>query len=106
VSELERRWNERLASVHALEEQLAQNDIGSAVALNFEDCERLFTLGRDLSQAWDVAGASIETRKKFARLLIAEIIVDLVSEKLDLVIVGPVRTPWGSCRPPMWKSSF
>jgi excisionase family DNA binding protein len=46
----------------------------------------MLTLGRDLSRAWDIAGASIETRKKIVRLLIAEIIVDVVSDKLELVI--------------------
>lgn len=86
ASELERRWNEMLASVHALEEQLAQHDTGPSVALDVEDRERLLALGRDLSQAWNGAGASIETRKKIVRLLIAEIIVDVVSDKLELVI--------------------
>src|SRR5262245_62062327 len=35
---------------------------------------------------WDGAGASIETRKKIVRLLIAEIIADVVDDKLELVI--------------------
>ena len=86
ASELERRWNERLASVHALEEQLTQHDTGPAIALGLEDRERLLSLGGDLSRAWDDAGANVETRKKIVRLLIAEIIVDVVSDKLELVI--------------------
>jgi DNA invertase Pin-like site-specific DNA recombinase len=86
AGELERRWNERLASVHALEEQLAQHDTGPAIALGIEDRERLLALGRDLSRAWDGAGASIQTRKKIVRLLIAEIIVDVVGDKLELII--------------------
>jgi hypothetical protein len=86
ASELERRWNERLTGVHALEEQLTQHDTGPAIALGLEDRERLLALGGDLSRAWDGAGASVETRKKIVRLLIAEIIVDVVSDKLELVI--------------------
>jgi DNA invertase Pin-like site-specific DNA recombinase len=86
ASELERRWNERLASVHALEEQLTQHDTGPAIALGLEDRERLLALGRDLSRAWDSAAASVETRKKIVRLLIVEIIVDVVNDKLELVI--------------------
>jgi len=86
AGELERRWNERLASVHALEEQLAQHDTGPANALGVEDRERLLALGRDLSRAWGGAGASIETRKKIVRLVIAEIIVDVVADNLELVI--------------------
>src|SRR5262245_66496090 len=34
----------------------------------------------------DEAGASIETRKKIVRLLIAEIIADVVGDKLELAI--------------------
>jgi excisionase family DNA binding protein len=86
AGELERRWNERLASVRVLEEQLAQHDIGPAITLGFEDRERLLALGRDLTRAWDSGGASVETRKKIVRLLIAEIVVDVVGDKLTLVI--------------------
>jgi excisionase family DNA binding protein len=86
AGELERRWNETLANVHALEEQLAQHDTGPALALSNKDRERLLALGSDLSRAWDEAGATIETRKKIVRLLIAEIIADVVGDKLELVI--------------------
>ena len=86
AGELERRWNERLASVRSLEEQLAQHDIGLTITLVLEDRERLLALGRDLSRTWDSASASVETRKKIVRLLIAEIIVDVVGDKLTLVI--------------------
>jgi DNA invertase Pin-like site-specific DNA recombinase len=86
AGELERRWNERLASVRALEEQLARHDTGPAITLGLEDRERLLALGRDLSRAWDSAGASVETRKKIVRLLITEIVVDVVGDTLALVI--------------------
>ena len=86
ADELERRWNERLVSIHALEEQLTQHDTGPAIALSLEDRKRLLALGRDLSRAWDSAAASVETRKKIVRLLVVEIIVDVVSDKLELVI--------------------
>ena len=86
AGELERRWNERLATVRALEEQVAQHDRGPSIALGLGDRERLLALGRDLSRAWDSVGASAETRKKIVRLLIAEIIVDVVGDTLALVI--------------------
>ena len=41
------------------------------------------TLGADLTRAWNSPGVSVETRKKIIRLLICEIIVDAVGEKLD-----------------------
>jgi Helix-turn-helix domain len=47
---------------------------------------RLIALGRDLPHAWDSVGASVETRKKILRLLIEEIVVDVVADKIELVI--------------------
>ena len=55
-------------------------------ALSAEDRARLMTLGKDLAKAWNSPGASIETRKKIIRLLIKEIIVDVVGDTLALVI--------------------
>ena len=46
AGELERRSNETLANVHALEEQLAQHDTGSALTFSTKDRERLLALGR------------------------------------------------------------
>jgi len=86
AGELERRWNERLASVRALEDQLAQIVAQPAAALGVEDRARLLTLGADLTRAWNSPGVSIKTRKKIIRLLICEIIVDMAAEKLDLII--------------------
>ena len=86
TAELERRWNDRLVTVRALEEQLTQNDATPAITLCPEDRERLVALGRDLPRAWYSVGASVETRKKIIRLLIEEIVVDVVSDKIELVI--------------------
>jgi hypothetical protein len=86
AGELERRWNERLANVRVLEEQLSQHDTEPALVLRPEDRERLLALGRDLPRAWDSVGASVETRKKILRLLIHEIVVDVVADKIELVI--------------------
>lgn len=86
AGELERRWNERLANVRVLEEQLAQHDTEPAIVLRPGDRERLLALGRDLPLAWDNVGASVETRKKILRLLIQEIVVDVVADKIELVI--------------------
>jgi excisionase family DNA binding protein len=54
--------------------------------LSAEDRARLMTLGKDLAKAWNSPGASIEIRKKIIRLLVKEIIVDVVDDKLALVI--------------------
>jgi len=86
AGELERRWNDKLIAVRAAEDQLAQHDTEPAITLGSEERERLLALGRDLPRAWDSAGASIETRKKIIRLLIEEIVVNVVGDRLELVI--------------------
>jgi excisionase family DNA binding protein len=86
AGELERRWNEKLANVRALEEHLAQHNIEPAIILSPADRVRLLALGRDLPRAWDSVGASVETRKKILRLLIDEIVVDVIADKIELII--------------------
>ena len=44
------------------------------------------TFGKDLAKAWNSPGVSVETRKKIIRLLVKEIIVDVVDDTLALVI--------------------
>src|SRR3984893_2690349 len=53
------------------------NTTQDPITIGLKDRERLLTLGRDLSRAWDSASASVETRKKIVRLLIAEIVIDV-----------------------------
>ena len=86
AGELERRWNERLASMRMLEDQLAQITAQPVGFIGAEDRERLLTLGADLTLAWNSPSVSIETRKKIFRLLICEIVVDAVEDRLDLII--------------------
>jgi hypothetical protein len=83
AGELERRWNERLAKVRDLEDQLCQLDMEPSTTISSDDRVRLLALGNDLPRAWDSAGATIETRKRIVRLLIEEIVVDVVEDKLD-----------------------
>jgi excisionase family DNA binding protein len=86
AGELERRWNERLAIMRMLEDQLAQITAQPVGFIGAEDRERLLTLGADLTLAWNSPSVSIETRKKIIRLLICEIVVDAVEDRLDLII--------------------
>jgi len=85
ASELERRWNQKLADLHAIEEELAQHNAKPTSKLHPDDRERLLALGRDLPRAWYSAGASVETRKKILRLLIEEIVANM-ADKVELVI--------------------
>lgn len=86
ASELERRWNERLAAVRDLELEIDRLDADKAPALTEADRERLMALGQDLIGAWESPGATPETRKKIIRTVIAEIIVDVVVGTLELII--------------------
>ncbi len=87
ASELERRWNERLVQLRDLEVQLESVGQSSPAPTPSADARaRLVTLGKDLAKAWSSPGASIETRKKIIRLLVKEIIVDVVGDSLALII--------------------
>ena len=87
AGELERRWNEKLVQLHALEMQLDNlNQTEQTPALSVADRARLMILGKDLAKAWDSPGVSVETRKKIIRLLVKEIIIDIIDETLALVI--------------------
>lgn len=86
AGELERRWNEKLIRLSELEEVLDRMVAPQAPTVSVEDRARLMTLGEDLAQAWDSLGASVETRKKIVRLLVKEIIVDVVDDTLALII--------------------
>ncbi|MFU0507984.1 hypothetical protein [Pseudaminobacter sp. NGMCC 1.201702] len=57
-----------------------------APTVSTDDRSRLMVLGKDLAQAWDSPGVSTETRKKIIRLVVKEIIVDVVDDNLALII--------------------
>jgi len=87
AAELERRWNEKLVQLRDLEMQLDQLDqTKQTPTLAAEDRAKLMTLGKDLVKAWNSAGVSVETRKKIIRLLVKEVIVDIVDDALALII--------------------
>jgi excisionase family DNA binding protein len=87
AGELERRWNEKLVQLHAVEVQLDNlNQTEQTPALSVADRARLMILGQDLAKAWNSPGVSVETRKKIIRLLVKEIIIDIIDETLALVI--------------------
>jgi DNA invertase Pin-like site-specific DNA recombinase len=82
TADLERRWNDRLVSLRALEDNLAKLDRAVRPGLSAADHEKLMTLGKDLSRAWNNPGVTMETRKKIVRLLISEIVVDVTDNSI------------------------
>lgn len=86
AGELERRWNDKLIELRNLESELEGVARQQAPELSVDDSSRLMELGKDLATAWAMPGVSIETRKGIIRMLITEIIVDIVGDALSLVI--------------------
>ncbi len=86
AAELERRWNDRLVEVCRLEEQLSAPGSDQAVLPTAEERARLLALGADIEALWHHPGATAETRKRIIRTVIAEIVVKLVEDTIQLVI--------------------
>jgi excisionase family DNA binding protein len=78
VSELERRWNERLAEVARLEEEIrTARDAQPAATMSESERAQLLALAEDLPRAWNHPAASVETRKRLLRAVLEEIIVNV-----------------------------
>lgn len=86
AGELERRWNERLIHLQDLEHQAESLAAQHAPQLSVQDRIRLMELGEDLAKAWNSPHVSVEKRKQIIRLLIKEIVVDIVGDALSLVV--------------------
>jgi excisionase family DNA binding protein len=86
AAELERRWNDRLVEVCRLEEQLSAPDSDEATLPSAEERARLLALGADIEALWHHPGATAETRKRIVRTVIAEIVVKLAEDTIQLVI--------------------
>jgi DNA invertase Pin-like site-specific DNA recombinase len=86
AAELERRWNDRLVEVCRLEEQLSAPDPDQTALPSAEERARLLALGADIEALWHHPGATAETRKRIVRTVIAEIVVKLVEDTIQLVI--------------------
>jgi excisionase family DNA binding protein len=87
AAELERRWNERLLAVRALEDERdALLAAKAQTALTEAERARLLALGADVERAWHSPGATPATRKRIIRTLIEEIVVRIEDDVLDLVI--------------------
>lgn len=86
AAELERRWNERLVEVHRLEDQLSTQKATEPEAPSAEERDRLMALGDDLDRAWHHPSATAETRKRILRAALAEIVVSLADDAIQLVL--------------------
>jgi excisionase family DNA binding protein len=86
ASELERRWNERLAVVQHLEGQLTALAVNEPPDLSAVERARLLALGQDLAAAWRHPAAPDEIKKRIIRTVIEEIIVRVKGDTLHCLI--------------------
>ena len=75
AGELERRWNDALAHVAAVEAQLATL-ASRRMTLNDEQRHRLLTLGQDLTAVWEHPTASAALKKRLLRTVLHEMLID------------------------------
>jgi DNA invertase Pin-like site-specific DNA recombinase len=82
TSELERRWNETLLRVRALEERL--RELEQAPSKRVIDTKELLTLGSDFARVWEDPLTDMRLKKRIVRMLVEELVVD-VNEAGDTI---------------------
>jgi excisionase family DNA binding protein len=82
---LESRWNEAMARVGQLEQQLADLETAPK-ALSAEDEEKLSRLAFDLPRLWEHEAAPFDLKKRILRTVIKEIVV-YVEKKILRVLI-------------------
>ena len=81
---LERRWNERLAEVARIEEQMRIDCETHAPAMSEAERAEILALATDLPRLWNHPAASAETRKRILRAVLEEIVVSVEPLRLQL----------------------
>ena len=75
VSELERRWNEKLEELERVRGTLTELEQSRQQATT-EERERLMMLGRNFGEVWNDPACPVELKKKIVRSLVEEVLVD------------------------------
>ena len=87
VDTLEKRWNEKLEQVEALQQSL---DAVSTTqeTLNDQDRQNILSLGECFEDTWNHPECPMRLKKQVVRLLIKEIMVDIIddSKKIHFII--------------------
>jgi excisionase family DNA binding protein len=86
AGELERRWNDRLAAVAQLEDQIRSMSCEQPSAVSDDERTMLLALAEDLPALWNHPAASVETHKRILRTVLKEIIVTAEAGRLHLVL--------------------
>jgi excisionase family DNA binding protein len=75
ASDLERRWNEGLAEVARLEDEIRRMRESPTMALTEAERAEILALGTDVARLWNHPASSVATRKRMLRTVLEEIIV-------------------------------
>ena len=86
AGELERRWNEALATAHQIEGEIAVVAARRPLPLGEAERQHLIALGADLARAWSHPAATAATRKRILRAALNEIIVRKEGAVIDLIL--------------------
>jgi hypothetical protein len=86
AGELERRWNERLAAVARLEEQIENLRREQPRVLHDDERKMLLALADDLPRVWNHPAASTQIRKRILRTVLKEIVVTIEGDRLCLMV--------------------
>jgi excisionase family DNA binding protein len=86
ASDLERRWNDRLADVARLQEELHIVKKSQPPALSEAERAEIMTLGAELPLLWNHPSASAATRKRILRAVLEEIVVTTEENELRLAL--------------------
>jgi hypothetical protein len=82
AEELERRWNEALKEMRALEQRLNQEE--NARTPSVGSLDEFASLAADLESLWNHPQADTRTKKRLARAMIQEIMVDIDEQTNEL----------------------
>lgn len=86
AGELERRWNECLAVVARIEDEIRRVRDDQPAAQSEDDRAALLTLADDLPRLWNHPAASAEIRKRILRAVLNEIVVTVEPDRLHLML--------------------
>jgi hypothetical protein len=87
AADLERRWNQCLEAVQALEARLTERRAANQSAAAPATPEEFNALAADLEAVWNHPAGDVRLKKRIVRALVEEIIVDVDAPRGEIVVV-------------------